>query len=49
MIKNKKYDLIKEANEEICAMAKKETLDVLDKVLLDASIHMKCTFARTDN
>ena len=49
MIKNKKYDLIKEANEEICAMAKKETLDVMDKVLLDASIHMKCTFARTDN
>jgi dipeptidase len=49
MLKSKKYDLIKEANEEICAMAEKETTDVLGKVLLNASIHMKCSFARTDN
>jgi hypothetical protein len=49
MLKNKKYDLIEQANEAICEMAKKETIDTLGKVLLDASIHMKCSYNRTDN
>ena len=49
MLKEKDYSLIKEANEKICEMAKKETLDTLGKVLHDASVHMKCSYNRSDN
>ena len=48
MLKSKKYDLIAEANEKICAMAKKETIDNLVKVILDASRNMKCGYSRAD-
>ena len=49
MKKNKDYSLIDEANEKICEMAKKETIDTLGKVLYNASIHMKCGYSRSDN
>ena len=43
------YTLSVEANEEICKMAKKKTIDTLNKVLHDASIHMKNGYNRGDN
>ncbi len=43
------WSLKKEANEELCRMAKKETVDTLGKVLLEASKGMKVTYARSDN
>ena len=49
MLKEKDYSLIREANEKICEMAKKETLDTLAQVLRDASVHMKCSYNRSDN
>lgn len=49
MMKDNDFSLIDEANEKICEMAKKETLDTLGKVLLDASVHMKCSYNRSDN
>ena len=49
MEKDKDYKLIKEANEKICEMAKTETLKTLGAVLLNASVHMKCSYLRTDN
>ena len=39
---------LEEANEAIAAMLRKETDDVLDKVLYEASMHMKNAFARSD-
>ena len=41
--------LTKEANEAICAMAKEQTISTLNKVLLDASQHMKNGYNRADN
>ncbi len=41
--------LIEEANRKICEMAKKETTGVLNKVLLDATQHMKNGYSRADN
>ena len=49
MIKAKDFTMIDEANEKICEMAKAETAKALDKVLHDASVHMKCTYNRADN
>ena len=49
MIKSKNYKLTEEANEKLSAMAKKETIDTLNKVLKDASTHMKNGFNRADN
>ena len=43
------FTLIKEANEKLCAMAKEETTKTLNKVLLDASTHMKNGFNLADN
>ena len=40
---------IDEANEKICEMAKAETAKTLAKVLHDASVHMRCTYNRSDN
>lgn len=40
---------LNKANLEIEKMIKKETTDTLNKVLLDASIHMKCNYSRMDN
>ena len=41
--------LLKEANEKLSAMAKKETTETLNKVLLDASKNMRCGYSRADN
>ena len=41
--------LIAEANEKLCAMAKKETADTLTKILLEASRHMKNGYNLADN
>ncbi|MCR4855923.1 MAG: C69 family dipeptidase [Erysipelotrichaceae bacterium] len=49
MIEAKDFSLVDEANEKICEMAKEETIRTLGKVLHDASVHMKCTYSRTDN
>lgn len=49
MIENNDYSLIDEANEAVCKMAKKEATTTLNKVLLDASSHMKCNYNRADN
>ena len=49
MLKEKDYSLIEEANEKLCQMAKKETDDILGRVLFDASVHMKCKYSRADN
>ncbi len=49
MKKEKNYSLIEEANEKLCQMAKKETDEVLSRVLLDASVHMRCSYSRADN
>jgi len=42
------YSLTRKANEELCKMAKDRTTDVLNKVLKDASMHMKNGFNRAD-
>ena len=43
------YSLAEEANEKLCAMAKKQTDETLTKVLHDASTHMKNGYNRADN
>ena len=43
------WSLASEANQKLCAMAKKETDAVLGKVLQDASEHMKNGYNRADN
>ena len=49
MMKENNYDLIGEANEKICEMAKKETLKTLYEALKKASENMRCNYSRTDN
>ncbi len=49
MLESGDYSLIKEANEKLCAMAKKETINTLNHVLLEASKSMKNNYARADN
>jgi dipeptidase len=41
--------LIAEANDALCKMAKEVTIDTLNKVLADASEHMKNGYNRADN
>ena len=41
--------LAAEANEKLCAMAKEQTISTLNKVLKDASTHMKNGYNRADN
>ncbi len=41
--------LTAEANEKLCEMAKKETIDTLNKVLAEASLHMKNGYNLADN
>ncbi len=41
--------LAAEANEKLCAMAREQTISTLNKVLLDASQHMKNGYNRADN
>ena len=40
--------LLAEANEKLCAMAKKKTIETLGKILLDASQHMRNGFNLAD-
>lgn len=49
MIQTKNYTLREEANEEICKEAKELATDTLNKVLLTASMKMKCNYNRSDN
>ena len=48
-IESKDAKLIAEANEKLCNMAKGITTDTLNKVLLNASAHMKNGYSRSDN
>ena len=48
-IESKNIKVIAEANEKLCAMAKRVTTDTLNKVLLNASQHMKNGYSRADN
>ena len=41
--------LAQEANEKLCAMAREQTTGTLNKLLLDASTHMKNGYNRMDN
>ena len=41
--------LLEKANEELCKMAKEQTIDTLNKVLAEASAHMKNGYNRADN
>ena len=41
--------LLEKANEELAAMAKEQTTDTLNKVLLEASTHMRNGYNRADN
>ena len=43
------FSLASEANEKLCAMAKEQTTDALNKVLLESSAHMKNGYNRADN
>ncbi len=43
------FSLTRKANEELCAMAREQTAKTLNKVLLDASEHMKNGYNRADN
>ncbi len=49
MIEAGKFDLKDEANKKLCEMAKKETINTLNRVLHDASMHMKNNYNRSDN
>ena len=49
MTQSENYSLISEANEKLCTMAKEETAKALNKVLLDATTHMKNGFTLADN
>ncbi len=44
-----KYDLLEEANEELCAMARKETTEVLNAVVGISAAKMKNGYNRSDN
>ena len=44
-----KAELAVEANEKLSAMAKEQTIDTLNKVLLEASTHIKNGFNLADN
>ena len=43
------FSLTGKANEELCSMAKEQTIDTLNKILLDASTHMKNGYNLADN
>ena len=43
------FELTQEANEKICAMAKQQTISTLNKLLLNASEHMKNGYNLADN
>ncbi|MCQ2554921.1 MAG: C69 family dipeptidase [Clostridia bacterium] len=43
------YSLTEEANEKLASMAKEKTIDTLNKVLHEGSLHMKNGYSRADN
>lgn len=43
------YTLTQQANEQICRMAREKSTDTLNRVLHDASLHMKNGYNRGDN
>ena len=49
MIGNNDFSLMEEANRKLCDMAKEQTIQTLNKVLLEASTHMKNGYNRADN
>lgn len=49
MTKTGDFALAEEANASLCAMAKEQTTQVLNKILLEASKHMKNGYNRADN
>ncbi len=49
MLESNDFSLKEEANGKIANMTKKLTLNTLDKVLLNASVHMKNSYSRSDN
>ncbi len=49
MIEVGRFDLMNEANEKLAAMARKETTNTLNNVVLDASKNMKNNYNRSDN
>ncbi|MBQ7465065.1 MAG: C69 family dipeptidase [Oscillospiraceae bacterium] len=49
MLASGDFSLAAKANEELCAMAREKTTDTLNKVLHDASVHMKNGYNRADN
>lgn len=49
MADSKNYNLTGEANEKICSITKELTTDTLNKVVHDASTHMKNGYNRADN
>ncbi len=49
MVETNDFSLVKEANEELCKMAKKETQKVLNSLTLTASTTMKNGYSRSDN
>lgn len=49
MIRSGDFSLTEKANEELCKMAKEQTTDILNKVLTEASMHMKNGYDRADN
>ena len=49
MIESNDFSLLNEANEKLCEMARKETIATLNRVLQNASVHMKNSYSRSDN
>ncbi|SFB14220.1 dipeptidase [Acetitomaculum ruminis DSM 5522] len=49
MIESKDFSLTQKANEDICNMVKEASVDTLNKVLMNASQHMKNGYNRADN
>ena len=44
-----KFDLLEEANEKLCEMARKETTEVLNEVVGISAARMKNGYNRSDN
>ncbi len=49
MTESQDFSLSAEANGKLCELAKKQTTDVLNKILLESSKHMKNGYNRADN
>ena len=49
MIESGNFSLAEEANRKLCEMAREETTNTLNKVLEEASLHMKNQYNRADN